>query len=98
MLDPLPPSGRLQPELAGRLEGLLRRCFAARRKMLRNTLAGLWSEGELAERAGRAGVVLQQRPQELSPQQWVELTRQLGPTAENPAMSFSPFPDDPSHG
>ncbi|MCT0248440.1 16S rRNA (adenine(1518)-N(6)/adenine(1519)-N(6))-dimethyltransferase RsmA [Synechococcus sp. CS-205] len=98
VLDPLPPSGRLQPELAGRLEGLLRRCFAARRKMLRNTLAGLWSEGELAERAGRAGVVLQQRPQELSPQQWVELTRQLGPTAENPAMSFSPLPDDPSHG
>lgn len=98
VLDPLPPSGRLQPELAGRLEGLLRRCFAARRKMLRNTLAGLWSEGELAERAGRAGVVLQQRPQELSPQQWVELTRQLGPPAEKPAASFSPLPDDPSHG
>jgi 16S rRNA (adenine1518-N6/adenine1519-N6)-dimethyltransferase len=79
VLDPLPPAERLEPELATRLEGLLKRCFAARRKMLRNSLAGLWSEPELAERAQRAGVSLQQRPQELSPERWVELTRQICP-------------------
>ncbi|MCX5930667.1 MAG: rRNA adenine dimethyltransferase family protein, partial [Cyanobacteria bacterium] len=83
VLDPLPPAERLEPELATRLEGLLQRCFAARRKMLRNSLAGLWSEPELAERAQRAGVSLQQRPQELSPERWVELTRQICPATHD---------------
>lgn len=98
VLDPLPPSERLEPQLAGRLEGLLKRCFAARRKMLRNSLAGLWPEGELSERAERAGVSLRQRPQELSPQRWVELTRQLCPTAQSPRESSSPISDQTAHG
>lgn len=98
VLDPLPPSEQLDPEQAGRLEGLLKRCFAARRKMLRNSLAGLWPEGELSERAQRAGVSLQQRPQELSPQRWVELTRQLYLSPQSPRESISPIPDPTAHG
>ncbi|WP_094554005.1 16S rRNA (adenine(1518)-N(6)/adenine(1519)-N(6))-dimethyltransferase RsmA [Synechococcus sp. 1G10] len=98
VLDPLPPSERLDPEQAGRLEGLLKRCFSARRKMLRNSLAGLWPEEELSERAQRAGVSLQQRPQELSPQRWVELTRQLYLSPQSPRECHAPIPDPTAHG
>ncbi|MFY8148052.1 MAG: 16S rRNA (adenine(1518)-N(6)/adenine(1519)-N(6))-dimethyltransferase RsmA [Prochlorococcaceae cyanobacterium] len=76
-LDPLPPQERLPPALARSVEGLLRRCFAARRKMLRNTLAGLLPAPELEELADGAGIGLQQRPQELAPQRWVALARGL---------------------
>ena len=40
-IDPLPVDQQLDPALARTVESLLRRCFAARRKMLRNSLAGL---------------------------------------------------------
>jgi 16S rRNA (adenine1518-N6/adenine1519-N6)-dimethyltransferase len=53
-LDPLTPDQRLEPELARRTDALLRRCFAARRKMLRNTLAGLLPEVELQQAAETA--------------------------------------------
>ena len=76
-LDPLPPEQRLAPELARTVEQLLRRCFASRRKMLRNTLTGLLAEPELQALAAAAGVALQQRPQEVAPAQWVELAAGL---------------------
>ena len=76
-LDPLPAEQRLAPELARTVEQLLRRCFASRRKMLRNTLAGLVAEPELQALAAAAGVELQQRPQEIAPAQWVELAAGL---------------------
>lgn len=77
VLEPLPAAQLPEPELARRCEGLLRRCFAARRKMLRNTLAGLLPEAELAELAAAAGITLQQRPQELSPSAWLALAAGL---------------------
>ena len=76
-LDPLPPEQRLAPELARTVEQLLRRCFASRRKMVRNTLAGLLAEPELQALVAAAGVELQQRPQEIAPAQWVELAAGL---------------------
>jgi len=78
-IDPLPPGQRLAPELARGVEQLLRRCFAARRKMLGNTLKGLAPAGQLAALADQAGVSLQQRPQELTPQAWVALAAGLNP-------------------
>ena len=81
VLEPLPPSELLPPALARQLEGLLRRCFNARRKMLRNSLAGLLPADQLEEVAATAGVSLAQRPQELDPQRWVELARGLNPLA-----------------
>jgi 16S rRNA (adenine1518-N6/adenine1519-N6)-dimethyltransferase len=78
-LDPLPPERRLAPPLARGVEQLLRRCFAARRKMLGNTLKGLAPAAELAALAERAGLSLQQRPQELTPQAWVVLAAGLNP-------------------
>jgi 16S rRNA (adenine1518-N6/adenine1519-N6)-dimethyltransferase len=77
VLDPLPPSQRLTPELARTLEPLLRRTFASRRKMLRNTLAGLLPEAELAALAAETGIALTQRPQELDPGRWVALAAGL---------------------
>jgi 16S rRNA (adenine1518-N6/adenine1519-N6)-dimethyltransferase len=76
-LDPLPAELRPEPALARATEGLLRRCFAARRKMLRNTLAGLLPEERLEAVATAAGVALSQRPQELAPQRWLALAAGL---------------------
>lgn len=77
VIDPYPPRQRPEPALARATEQLLRRCFAARRKMLRNTLAGLASPPQLAAVAENAGVSLQQRPQELAPAAWLALAAGL---------------------
>ncbi|MCP9808895.1 16S rRNA (adenine(1518)-N(6)/adenine(1519)-N(6))-dimethyltransferase RsmA [Cyanobium sp. HWJ4-Hawea] len=76
-IDPLPADQRLAPALARTVEQLLKRCFLARRKMLRNTLAGLQPEARLEALVAEAGVSLQQRPQELTPSQWVALAAGL---------------------
>jgi 16S rRNA (adenine1518-N6/adenine1519-N6)-dimethyltransferase len=59
------------------VEGLLRRCFAARRKMLRNTLAGLQPPEQLQALCAHAGIRLDQRPQEAPPAAWVALAAGL---------------------
>ncbi len=84
-IDPLQPEQRLPQQLAGAVEPLVRRAFMARRKMLRNSLAGLLPEDTLAVHAAEAGVSLQARPQELSPAQWVALATSL-----NRAMPTAP--------
>jgi 16S rRNA (adenine1518-N6/adenine1519-N6)-dimethyltransferase len=76
-LDPFPPDQLSEPGLARRTEALLRRCFAARRKMLRNTLAGLMPEEDLQAAALAAGITLNQRPQELAPERWLALAAVL---------------------
>jgi 16S rRNA (adenine1518-N6/adenine1519-N6)-dimethyltransferase len=78
-IDPWPVERRLAPELARAVEQLLRRCFAARRKMIGNTLKGLAPTERLDALAQQAGVNLQQRPQELTPQAWVALAAGLNP-------------------
>ena len=84
-LDPLPPDQLPEPVLARRTEALLRRCFAARRKMLRNTLAGLLPEVELQQAAEAAGITLNQRPQELAPERWLALAAVLDPLQGSPS-------------
>ena len=76
-LDPLAPQERLEPALARSVESLLRRCFAARRKMLRNTLAGLQPPEQLQGLCDGAGIRLEQRPQEVAPAAWVALAAGL---------------------
>jgi 16S rRNA (adenine1518-N6/adenine1519-N6)-dimethyltransferase len=76
-IDPFPPEQRLPHEQAAALERLLRQAFAARRKMLRNSLAGWAPEEELARHAAEVGVSLQARPQDLAPAQWVALAASL---------------------
>ena len=76
-IDPLPPHQRPEPALAKRVESLLKQAFLARRKMLRNTLAGVCAPEQLQVLAAEAGIDLQQRPQEVAPSAWVELARGL---------------------
>ncbi len=76
-IDPLPLDQALDPILARRVEQLLRRCFAARRKMLRNSLGGLLPPDQLGSLAAAAGINLEQRPQEISPEAWVALAAGL---------------------
>ena len=45
--------------------------------MLRNTLAGLLPEEGLQAAAGAAGIMLNQRPQELAPERWLALAAVL---------------------
>jgi len=59
------------------VEQLLKRCFAARRKMLRNSLAGLLDPAAMEALASAVGFSLQQRPQEMAPSQWVALAEGL---------------------
>ena len=76
-LDPLPADQRPDPELCRSVERLLKQAFLARRKMLRNTLAGVRPPEELKQLALEAGIDLQQRPQDVDPQNWVALARGL---------------------
>jgi 16S rRNA (adenine1518-N6/adenine1519-N6)-dimethyltransferase len=76
-IDPLPASQLLEPAVARAVEQLLRRCFGARRKMLRNTLAGLLPAEQLQALASSCGIHLQQRPQEIPPPAWVGLAAGL---------------------
>jgi 16S rRNA (adenine1518-N6/adenine1519-N6)-dimethyltransferase len=77
VLDPLPLPQQLDPQVARTVEQLLKRCFGARRKMLRNTLAGLLPEAELASLTQSAGIGLHQRPQDIPPAGWVALANGL---------------------
>ena len=76
-IDPLPADQRPDPELCRSVERLLKQAFLARRKMLRNTLAGVRPPEELKQLALEAGIDLQQRPQDVDPQNWVALARGL---------------------
>ena len=79
-LDPLPAEQRPDPELCRSVERLLKQAFLARRKMLRNTLAAVRPPQELKQLALDAGIDLQQRPQDVDPQNWVALARGLNAT------------------
>jgi 16S rRNA (adenine1518-N6/adenine1519-N6)-dimethyltransferase len=92
VIDPHDPAALPEPSLARTTEQLLRRCFAARRKMLRNTLAGLLPEPELHELAQRSGIDLRQRPQEIGPAAWLQLAAGL-----NRCTAASASPCEP-HG
>lgn len=76
-LDPLAKEQCLEPGLARCVDSLLRQAFLGRRKMLRNTLAAVAPAERLQALAMEAGLDLQQRPQDVSPQAWVSLARGL---------------------
>ena len=76
-LDPYPAERRLDLVRARQVESLLKQAFLSRRKMLRNTLGGVAAPDHLQAVAANAGINLQQRPQEISPQAWVALATGL---------------------
>lgn len=91
ILEPLEAAERLAPDRARQLDQLLRRCFAARRKMLRNTLAGLLPPARLEAVASAAGVDLSLRPQDLPLERWLALEEGL---AQSAAMGAQDLPAD----
>ena len=74
-IEPVDCDQSFDPVLAYRVEVLLCKAFASRRKMLRNSLGGLVSLIELEALAKEAGVSLDQRPQELSPSEWLLMAK-----------------------
>ena len=76
-LDPYPAERRLDLVRSRQVESLLKQAFLSRRKMLRNTLGGVAAPDHLQAVAANAGINLQQRPQEISPQAWVALATGL---------------------
>ncbi len=76
-IEPFGSTKFLDVVLATRVEKLLKKAFVSRRKMLRNTLKGMCSPEELEDIANRAGIGLQQRPQEIPPGAWLELAKGL---------------------
>ncbi len=79
-IEPFPAELRPAPDLARRVESLLRMAFLSRRKMLRNTLAAACPPNRLQALAEAAGISLEQRPQEVSPEAWTALAKGLNQT------------------
>ncbi len=82
-IEPFGPEKLLDPVLANRVDVLLRKAFASRRKMLRNSLGGLGTVSELEEFAKEAGISLNQRPQELSPREWLVMAKKINYAVES---------------
>ncbi len=74
-IEPVNSEQRLNEELALRVDALLCKAFSSRRKMLRNSLGRLGSLSELEASAKEAGISLNQRPQELSPGEWLKMAK-----------------------
>ncbi len=74
-IEPYAPDKILSQDLACQLEILLRVAFSSRRKMLRNSLGSLASLNVLENCALGAGISLGQRPQELSPREWLLMAK-----------------------
>lgn len=89
LIEPLGADQQLEPGVARTVEMLLKRCFGARRKMLRNTLAGLLPEPQLAALVDAAGIGMLQRPQEIAPGAWVVLAASLNQASKAPAQADS---------
>ena len=79
LIEPLapPPIQVLGSALVLRLESLLRQAFMSRRKMLRNSLGSIFPSSEMDFIAQDVGISLNQRPQELNPQEWLKLAKRL---------------------
>ena len=77
LLDPLPAQQRLEQSLARTVERLLKQAFLSRRKMLRNSLGSVAEPSVLEQLASAAGIGLDQRPQDVSPQAWVAFAKGL---------------------
>ena len=74
-IDPLSPSDRLTTRIESKIEQMLKIAFLERRKKLRNTLLRLCSPIVLEELANNIGISLDQRPQELSTMNWIDLAK-----------------------
>ena len=77
IIEPVKPQNRLPFELEHKLQIILSTAFLERRKKLRNTLISLNNLQSLQNLANDIGISLDQRPQELSPMNWVDLAKRI---------------------
>jgi len=77
VFEPLPDTERLSAELEIKIDHLLTHAFRYRRKKLRNSLLSIAPLDVLSSIAKDNGFTLDQRPQELSKIQWVDLANKL---------------------
>tara|TARA_Y100001968_G_scaffold82615_1_gene73642 strand:- start:944 stop:1237 length:294 start_codon:yes stop_codon:yes gene_type:complete len=77
IIEPVMPQNRLPFELENKLQIILSTAFLERRKKLRNTLISLNNLQSLQNLANDIGISLDQRPQELSPMNWVDLAKRI---------------------
>ena len=75
IIRPYKACERLSLEIENKVERLLKVAFLERRKKLRNTLISFSKLELLEDLAKNIGVSLDQRPQELSPTNWIDLAK-----------------------
>ncbi len=75
LIKPLSIEDRFDLDIEKRVDVLLKTAFSARRKKIRNTLINLIALSDLEGYAKELGISLDQRPQELSPIQWIDLAQ-----------------------
>ncbi len=76
-LKPFLPQQRLSNKIENKIDNLLTAAFMSRRKKIRNTLTTLCSLEILEQVTKQIGITLDQRPQELSPMNWVNLANSI---------------------
>tara|TARA_B100000700_G_scaffold319592_1_gene415075 strand:- start:1630 stop:2457 length:828 start_codon:yes stop_codon:yes gene_type:complete len=76
-INPKLNSDRIDIQVGHKVEVLLNKTFGSRRKMLRNTLKGLSFEDDLSEIFKYLNLSPDQRPQEISPENWVLIADKL---------------------
>ena len=77
IIEPFTKEKILGFDTARKVDTLLKTAFLSRRKMLRNSLSGLKCFSEIKITAKDVGISLQLRPQDLSPEKWIQLSQGL---------------------
>tara|TARA_Y100001968_G_C19340312_1_gene709143 strand:+ start:394 stop:1242 length:849 start_codon:yes stop_codon:yes gene_type:complete len=77
IIEPLSLDKRIDLGIARQVEILLKTAYLARRKMLHNTLRNLPYFSQIDILANNFGIDLEQRPQDLSPEDWLNLAKGL---------------------
>ena len=77
IIEPFTKEKILGSDTARKVDTLLKTAFLSRRKMLRNSLSGLKCFSEIKIAAKDVGISLQLRPQDLSPEKWIQLSQGL---------------------
>ncbi len=73
VFEPLRPDLRLDIKLEKYIDKLLRVSFNSRRKMIRNTLNSILSEGEIKKLSESSEICFNLRPQDISINNWIKL-------------------------
>ncbi len=77
IIEPFGEEEQIDLETAKNVAVLVKAAFLSRRKMLRKTLGSLQKFAQIEQAAIEGGISLKQRPQDLSPESWIKLSKGL---------------------